>query len=334
MTATGTPHHAPARTHRSHREAPLGGGRHPARQLQLRQQRVLPAGDGPGVPAPRLQPLPGREGRDRGRPPYPRRQETRDNEAGLLPQERHLPAPGGSVRSPRRPARRRGPGQGHRQGHGVHRGGLRQPARRPAQVGVPGAGQRRARPAPALAQPRRAEAGLGRRLRPHLRVLPHPVRRPEGARRRRVLHPLLPGLADRPRARPRPRHGARPGLRLRRDVRAERAHRGGARPQPRRSAHLPGPGEERHHHPSRQDEPRRTRPRRRHPQGDHLLRGPARAARQGRLRDGQSALQRGRDRRRQGQEPTRVCPSACPASTRKTRWATGTTSGSATSTAT
>ena len=185
----------------------------------------------------------------RGRPPYPRRQETRDNEAGLLPQERHLPAPGGSVRSPRRPARRRGPGQGHHRGHGVHRGGLRQPARRPAQVGVPGVGQRRARPAPALAQPRRAEADLGRRLRPHLRVLPHPVRRPEGARRRRVLHPLLPGLADRPRARPRPRHGARPGVRLRRDVRAERAHGGGARPQPRRSAHLPGPGEERHHHP-------------------------------------------------------------------------------------
>jgi type I restriction enzyme M protein len=40
----------------------------------------------------------------------------------------------------------------------------------------------------------------GRRVRPHLRVLPDPVRRPESARRRRVFHAHLARVADRARA--------------------------------------------------------------------------------------------------------------------------------------
>ena len=56
------------------------------------------------------------------------------------------------------------------------------------------------------------------------------------------FYPGLIGLVDRPRTRPRPGHGARPGLRLRRHVRAERAHRRGTRPQRHRAANLPRPG--------------------------------------------------------------------------------------------
>ena len=212
---------------------------------------------------------------------HPPRPEAGGHPRGLLAEERPLPAARGAVRPSRRPARQRGPRGRHRRRHGVHRGGLRQPARGPAQGRVPGARQRGARRPPAQAEPRRAEAGVGRRLRPHLRVLPHEVRRPEGARRRRVLHPGVAGLAHRPRARPRPRHRPRPRLRVRRHVRPERAHRRGARREPDGAAHLPGRREERHHHPPRQDEPRRPRARRRHPPGHHLLRRPARAARPG-----------------------------------------------------
>ena len=325
---------AAARAHRRHRTAPLERRRHAARELEIRQQRVLPAGHGPRVPAPRLQPLPVGQGRDRGRPADARRQEAGGHPGGLRTEERPLPAARGAVRSPGRAARRQGPrGRDHRR-HGVHRGGLRQPARRPAQERVPGAGQRGARRPAAQAEPGRAEAGLRRRLRPHLRVLPHEVRRPEGARRRRVLHARVAGLAHRPRARSRPRHRARPGLRLRRHVRAERAHRGGARRKPDGEAHLPRRREERHHHPPGEDEPRRPRARRRHPSGHHLLRRPARAARPGRLRDGQSAVQRRRDRRRQGPPGSAPAVRSCPASTRSSGSATATTSGSATSTAT
>ena len=172
--------HAPVRTHRCHRAPPLERGGHPARQLQLRQQRVLPAGHGPGLPAPRLQPLPGRQGRDHRRPAHPRRQAARAHPAGFLPEGRHAAASRGPLRPPGRPARRRGSREGDHRGDGVHRGGLREPARRPAQGRVPGAGQRRPRPAPAHPRPRGAEAGHRRRLRPHLRILPDPVRGPEG----------------------------------------------------------------------------------------------------------------------------------------------------------
>ena len=72
-----------------------------------------------------------------------------------------------------------------------------------------------------------------------------------------------------------------------------------------------GPGEERHHHPPGQDESGRPRSRGRQPAGDYLLRRPAGIAGQGRLRDGQPALQRGRDRRRQGQD--RPAPALWPA---------------------
>ena len=60
--------------------------------------------------------------------------------------------------------------------------------------------------------------------------------------------PDLDRLPDRPRARTRSRHGVGSGLRLRRHVRAERPHRGGARPEPHRPADFPWSGEERHHH--------------------------------------------------------------------------------------
>ena len=74
-------------------------------------------------------------------------------------------------------------------------------------------------------------------------------------------------------------------------------------------------------------DPRRQR-------GHHLLQGPARAGRKVRFRDGQSALQRGRSGRREGQGRQAACPSACPASTRRRRSRTPTTSGSPISTAT
>ena len=267
--------------------------------------------DGVGVPPPRLQPLSRGQGRHRGRSARPRRQEAGAHEGRFLPAKRHLLAARGAIRFSRRLARRRRPGQGHRCGHGVHRGRLRRPARRPAQDRVSGPEQRRARPAAPSPQPGRVEACLRRRLRPHLRILPDQVRRPEGARRRRVLHASLPGLADRPRARPHDRHRPRPGLRLRWHVRAERAHRRRARPAPGQTAHLPRSGEERYDHPPRQDEPRRPRPRRRHQAGHHLLRRPARAARPGRLPDGQPAVQRGRDRRRQDHD--RPAPALRPA---------------------
>ena len=52
-------------------------------------------------------------------------------------------------------------------------------------------------------------------------------------------------------------------------------------------------GEGRGDHPALQDEPGRPRALRRHPAGDHLLRRPAQERRQVRLRDGESAVQRG-----------------------------------------
>ena len=242
-----------------------------------------------------------------------RRPDAGVHEGRFLAKERHLPAAGGPVRSPGRPAGRRGSRRGHHRGDGVDRGGLRQPARRPAEERVPGAGQRRSRRPAAQTRPRRAEAGLRRRLRPHLRVLPDEVRRSEGARRRRVLHAGLAGFPHRPRARSGPRHRARPGLRLRRHVRPERPHREGARRESDRAAHFPRRREERHHHPPGEDEPGRARARRRPPAGDHLLRRPARAARPGRLRDGQSAVQTSTRSMPTRSRPIPASRSACPA---------------------
>jgi len=61
---------------------------------------------------------------------------------------------------------------------------------------------------------------------------------------------------------------------------------------PHRPPDIPGAGEERHHRSTGQNEPGRPRSRRGHPAGEHVLRRSTRAGRQGRIRDGQSALQR------------------------------------------
>jgi hypothetical protein len=130
------------------------------------------------------------------------------------------------------------------------------------------------------------------------------------------------------------RHGARPGLRLGRHVRAERPGGRAAAREPHREAHLLRPGKERHHHPPGQDEPGGARPGRRHPEGHHLLRRPARAAAARPTSSWPirpSTWTRSTPTRSRA---TRACPSACPASTRRARSATATTSGSATSTAT
>ena len=147
-------------------------------------------------------------------------------------------------------------------------------------------------------QQRADQAGHRRRLRPHLRVLPRQVLDPEGARQRRVLHAVLDRADHRQRHRARPRHGVRPGLRLGRHVRAvEPLHRARGR-RHGEEGRLLRPGEEPRHHPHRQDEPRGARAGGEDRRGHHLLPGRAHPRRQVRLRDGQSALQRGPGRRR------------------------------------
>ncbi len=101
---------------------------------------------------------------------------------------------GSPVRLPGRLDGQRRPRQGDHRRDGIHRGRLRNPAGRAAQGRISGARQRRARAAPPHPQPRGAETLLRRRLRADLRILPDPVRRSQGARQRRVLHPGVPGL--------------------------------------------------------------------------------------------------------------------------------------------
>ena len=52
-----SPEPSPTGAHRGHRKKSLERRRHPAFQLELRQQRILHAGDGPHLSAARLQPL-------------------------------------------------------------------------------------------------------------------------------------------------------------------------------------------------------------------------------------------------------------------------------------
>ena len=120
-----------------------------------------------------------------------------------------------------------------------------------------------------------AAHGLGRRVRPHLRILPGRVLQAGGARQRRVLHAALDRPDHRERDRAGPRRRPRPRLRLGRDVRAvEPLHRGRGRGHDE-AGHVLRPREERDHREARPGQPRRTRaggqdPRRQ--RGHHLLR--------------------------------------------------------------
>ena len=166
--------------------------------------------------------------------------------------------------------------------------------------------------------PEELKTRLRRCLRPHLRILPHPVRRPEGPRRRRVLHPGLAGLADRQRASSRTAASCstRPAAPAACSCRAphfvERLH---ANPTEKLTFY----GLEKNATTIRLAKMNLA---------VHGLEGdiqkaityyedPHELARQGRFRDGQSALQRGRDRRGQGQE--RPAPALRPAGRQQER---------------
>ena len=100
---------------------------------------------------------------------------------------------------------------------------------------------------------------LGRRVRPHLRILPRRVLHAGRARQRRVLHAALDRADHRQRHRAGPRHRLRPGLRLGRHVRAVQPLHRARGPGHDEACHLLRPGEERDDQPARQDEPRRAR---------------------------------------------------------------------------
>ena len=95
----------------------------------------------------------------------------------------------------------------------------------------------RARRPAAHLRPRGAAHRRGRRLRPHLRILPDEVRHAGRAGQRRVLHAAVAGADHRQRHRAGSRHRLRPRLRLGRHVRAvQPLHRGrGARTPATRS---------------------------------------------------------------------------------------------------
>ena len=159
-----------------------------------------------------------------------------------------------------------------------------------------------------------AAHGLGRRVRPHLRVLPRRVLETGRARQRRVLHATLDRADHRQCHRARPRHRLRSGLRLGRHVRAVEPFHRGCRPGHDEAGHLLWPREERDDRQASADQPRRSRPARHDPgrqRSHHLLQGPARTGRQVRFRHGQSALQRGRGRCGEGEG--RQAPAVRPA---------------------
>ena len=198
---------------------------------------------------------------------------------GRLPRAgRHLPARRGPLRPPARPARGRRPRQGRQRRHGGHRGRQPRPRRRAARDLLVLAERRHGRAAPPARPATRVDRG--RRLRAGLRVLPRQVRHVRGPEGRRVLHPDLDRQADRRDHRALPRQDLRPGLRLGRHVRPVRRLRRAPPQGPRLRALGLRPGEDRGDRPPRQDEPRRPRPLRRHPRGQHLLRGPPRLGRQ------------------------------------------------------
>lgn len=105
-----------------HRKTPLGFGRHPTRQLELRQQRILHARYGPDLSAPCLFPFPEGTGRDHPDTTQQGRCRTGADQGRLLPPRFDLPAPRSPVRHAGRPAGRPERRDRPHCSHGEHRG--------------------------------------------------------------------------------------------------------------------------------------------------------------------------------------------------------------------
>ncbi len=248
----------------------MGRGGRVARQLEAEGIGVLGAGAGADLPALRRPPLPGGcEGA--GRPG----QRAAAHRAGALPRAGgHVPAGGGALLGAGAAAGGRQHRPGHQRRHAG--GGGRQPGPegRAAQDLQPLRERDAGRAAPD--HELGAHGHRGGCVRADLRVLPGQVRHDRGPEGRRVLHAHGHRQADRGGDRALPRPHLRPGLWLGRHVRAECALRGGAPPQPERGVERLRPGAGGGDGAAGQDEPGGARPGRRHPAGEHVLRGPAR----------------------------------------------------------
>ena len=120
--------------HREARSRPLGGGGQPPRQLQAHLQRLLHAGAGRDLPAPRGQSLRRGAPADRGRPGQRQDAEAQGAAGRLHRAPLALPAGEGPLRLDHAAGRRerRRPAQARHRGDDRHRGRVRAAPRRAA----------------------------------------------------------------------------------------------------------------------------------------------------------------------------------------------------------